>query len=388
MSTEASLFNQATIGDILVTRLVEFVRLTRKNGFQVGIAEAIDAIKVAELCFEPMGLYWGLRALLCSKADDWRRFDQLFDSYWQFENSKRQVQSSSRPNGKLEQRSPKKFGIAADSLQVQLGDDSDAGDGSARGGACYQATHLQKDFRFLTTASDIEAMALLVQRLAYRMRRRLRRRWQIAHEGKRLQLRHTVRYSLSYGGTPLEPVYSQRRRKQPRLILFLDVSRSMNIYSYFFLRFAHGIISAFDDAHAFIYHTHLVSITDALREQSNEKLKEKLTAISAGWAGGTRIGDSLQYFNQQFGRKLLSRGTLFMVLSDGLDTGSPALLAEQLKIIKQRVRRLIWLNPLLGREGYQPLAGGMVAALPLLDVFAPAFNLETLAALESVLIKI
>jgi uncharacterized protein with von Willebrand factor type A (vWA) domain len=131
-----------------------------------------------------------------------------------------------------------------------------------------------------------------------------------------------------------------------------------------------------------------VPISDALRERDLDKLKDKLAVISLGWAGGTRIGESLRAFNQQFGRQLINHRAVVIVLSDGLDTGPPALLAEQIKDIKQRARKIIWLNPLLGREGYQPLAGGMAAALPLLDVFVPAHNLETLVALESRLVRL
>src|SRR3569832_687609 len=213
-------------------------------------------------------------------------------------------------------------------------------------------------------------------------RRPARRRWQLARQGRRLHLRRTLRHSLRYGGTPLDPVYNRRRRRQPRLVLLMDVSRSMSLYSYFFLRFARGVLDVFRDAHAFVYHTHLVPVTEALRGRDIDKVKAKLAVISLGWGGGTRIGESLQTFNEQHGRRLLSSRTVVIVVSDGLDTGAPALLAEQLAHIKRRARKVVWLNPLLGRAGYEPLAGGMAAALPLIDVFASAHNLASLAALK------
>jgi uncharacterized protein with von Willebrand factor type A (vWA) domain len=381
-------------GETLVARITEFVRLARANGFQAGIGETLDGMHVAERCgvMDAQRLRWGLRALLCGNVEDWRRFDQFFEAYWGANTASRssrvQAAPGSRLGGKDGQARISNLGMPAEIDQAQAGDEGDAGDGGSRGGASAQVATGRSDFRSLIASDEMEKVERLVQRLAQHMRKSLRRRWRLAREGRRLHLRQTLRHSLRYGGTPLEPVFSRRRRRLPRLILLLDVSRSMSLYSYFFLRFARGVIDAFRDAHAFAYHTHLVPISDALRESDSDRLKDKLAVISLGWAGGTRIGESLQAFNQNFGRKLLNRRAVVIVISDGLDTGSAGLLAEQLMDIKRRVRKLIWLNPLLGRAGYEPLAAGMAAALPLLDVFAPAHNLESLAALEPQLTKL
>jgi len=385
---------QDDAGELLISRLVEFVRLARANGFQAGIGESLDAARLAARCdvVDRRRLRWGLRALLCGNPEDWRRFDSFFDAYWRLPVASRASRVQAAPGSQLGGRDGRgpasNLGMPAETDQAQAGDGGEAGDGATRGGASAQAATGRRDFRLLSAPGEMEKMEQLVQRLARHMRRTMRRRWRLAREGRRLHLRHTLRHSLRYGGTPLEPVFTQRRRRQPRLILLVDVSRSMSLYSYFFLRFARGVIDAFRDAHAFAYHTHLVPISDALRERDSDRLKGKLALISLGWAGGTRIGESLQTFNLRFGRNLLNRRAVVIVISDGLDTGPAALLAEQLQVIKQHVRKLIWLNPLLGRTGYEPLAGGMAAALPLLDVFAPAHNLESLAALETQLVRL
>ncbi|MEK7323012.1 MAG: VWA domain-containing protein [Pseudomonadota bacterium] len=385
---------QDEMGETLIARIVEFVHLVRANGFQAGIGETLDALRVAELCAMTQSerLHWGLRALLCGNAEEWRRFDELFEAYWRphsYPRSSRvRTTAGARLGGRDGQRPADTLGAPAEIDQAQAGDDDAAGAGGSRGGASAQISTARNDFRFLSMPADVAAMELLIQRLARRMRRRLRRRWQLARQGRRLHLRRTLRHSLRYGGTPLDPVYSRRRRQQPRLILLMDVSRSMSLYSYFFLRFARGVLGAFRDAHAFVYHTHLVPVSDALRGRDIDKVKAKLAVISLGWAGGTRIGESLRTFNEHYGRRLLSGRAVVIVVSDGLDTGAPALLAEQLAHIKRHVRKLIWLNPLLGRAGYQPLAAGMAAALPLIDVFAPVHNLETLAALEPRLVRL
>jgi uncharacterized protein with von Willebrand factor type A (vWA) domain len=240
------------------------------------------------------------------------------------------------------------------------------------------------DFRFLVDEKQKAAVERLAVRLAQRMRRRLMRRQRAQRQGQRLHLRATVRQSLRYGGLPLTPIFRTRRRRPPRLLLIIDVSRSMSLYSQFFLRFAQGLVGAFRDAAAFAYHTRLVPITDSLRQPDAMRVRTSLKLISQGWSGGTRIGECLQRFNADYGRLLSSR-SIVIVVSDGLDTGDPDDLAGELLRIKRRCRRIVWLNPLLGREGYEPRTRSMLAALPCIDLFAPAHNLESLAALESAL---
>jgi uncharacterized protein with von Willebrand factor type A (vWA) domain len=377
--------------DLLVARIVGFVRLVREHGFQVGVREEIDALKVTQHCtvLDQRRLRWGLRSLLCGNVDEWQRFDQLFDAYWFSDNRQTRVEYS--PRARLdghETPGPGGHGVAADADRPRPGDDSDAGEGGARGGASRKEATTGTDFRFLSDARQMREMEQVVERLARRMRRRLLRRLRVARHGRRVHLRRTIRNSLRYGGTPLELVFKQRRQQLPRLILLLDVSRSMSLYSYLFLRFARGVLGAFRGSQAFVYHTRLVPVTEVLRERDISKVKEKLTLISLGWSGGTRIGECIQHFNQEYARRILGSRSIVVMVSDGFDTGPPELLAEQLERIQRCARKIIWLNPLLGREDYQPLAGGMQAALPFVDVFASAHSLESLAALESQLIRL
>lgn len=369
----------------LVTRIVGFVHLLRRQGFEVGIREGLDALRVAEHCtlLDRQRLRWGLRSLLCGNVDEWRAFDELFDVYWLPTRRATRVESS--PAVKREELDAHggRGGDTAEADQPQAGDDDDADAGGARGGASRRETTAETDFHLLSDARQMREMERLVERLARRMRRRLLRRQRIARWGRRIHLRRTIRNSLRYGGTPLELAFTRRRRQLPRLVLLLDVSRSMSMYSYLFLRFARGVLGAFRDAHAFVYHTRLVPVTEVLRERNVDSIREKLALISLGWSGGTRIGESVQRFNRQYARKLLNSRSIVVMVSDGLDTGTPELLADQLRLIRRRAGKIVWLNPLVGRDGYQPLAGGMQAALPFIDVFASAHSLKSLAALES-----
>jgi uncharacterized protein len=373
---------------VLAGRIVEFVRLARANHFRAGVQEAMDALNVAERVdlLDQRQLRWGLRSLLCSNAADWARFDQFFDRYWQRPN-RRKVELPL--SGNLDQFAPS--AAPTYSSREALPDanrDEDTADSVLRVGASHRDIQTRSDFRLSQLNADTRELEQWIEQVARRMRKRLLRRYQIRSTGHRLHMRRTVRRSLRYGGLPLDLILQERRRELPRLVLITDVSRSMNVYSYFFLRFARGIIDAFKDTEAFVFHTRLIHVTDTLKERDSHRLKEKLAWISAGWGGGTRIGESLQTFNREFARRLVSSRTFVFIMSDGYDTGEPELLAEQVYQIKRRARRVIWLNPLLGREDYVPSAEGIQAVLPYLDLFAPAHSLESLMKIEDMLVKL
>jgi len=339
-------------------------------------------------------LHWGLRSLLCTNNNEWERFDKLFNLYWSQHVKRTNYVQGTNPGGKLAvdaataNPADNKAVKAADRTRQDESGAESVGQAGTRSGASQRATQLQTDFRFLTDNQQMHLMEQMVEALARRMRRRLIRRYRNLHQGRRIDFRRTIRNSLSHGGTPLELVFKQRHRRLPKLVLLLDVSRSMSFYSYLFLRFARGIVGAFEDADAFIFHTHLVHVTDALHEPNINIVTKRLAMLSAGWAGGTRIGECLQSFNQDYASRILTSQSIVMVFSDGLDTGTTELFSQQLALIKRRAKKIAWLNPLLGRTGYEPTAQCMQAALPLLDLFAPAHNLESLLALESRLVKL
>jgi uncharacterized protein with von Willebrand factor type A (vWA) domain len=378
----------AVLSASIAARLVEFVRLARSNGLRVGVKESLDAQRVARQCgvTDSQRLRWGLRSLLCSDQDDWQRFDELFDAYWRPARLKVRYQPvAGAPFGKQGDVKPAngRDGMAPEADRPRSGESVDAGQAGTRGGASQRENLTQTDFRLLADSGSMREAERLAERLAQRMRRRLVRRQRVRRQGRRVHVGRTVRNSLRYGGTPLQLAFRERSRRPPRLILVTDVSRSMSLYSYVFLRFARGVVNAFRDADAFACHTRLVHITDALRQPDVTRVRESLVLISQGWSGGTRIGEALQCFTRDYGRRVNSR-TLFVMVSDGLDTGEPELLARQLAEIRRRCRKVVWLSPLLGRGGYEVKTGAMLAALPYLDVFAPAHNLQSLLALEPV----
>jgi uncharacterized protein with von Willebrand factor type A (vWA) domain len=187
--------------------------------------------------------------------------------------------------------------------------------------------------------------------------------------------------SLKTGGELIELAYKQRRPKRTKLVVICDVSGSMDMYSRLLLQFVYGLQNSFAKVESFVFATSLARITGDLKSKTYQRALDRLSANVRGWSGGTRIGASLATFYDQWQRRIDKR-TVIIILSDGWDTGEPEQLAAVLMHLKQRAGRLIWLNPLLGSSAYEPMTRGMQAALPFIDVFAPAHNLASLRALE------
>jgi uncharacterized protein with von Willebrand factor type A (vWA) domain len=242
--------------------------------------------------------------------------------------------------------------------------------------------------RHIVDPADVMRTHALAARLARVMRARLVRREQVRRRGRRLDLRRTIHRNVSHGGTLLDLAWRRRKIKPLRLVLLLDASGSMSMYTAFFVRFLHGVVDAFREAEAFVFHTRLAHVSASLRDRDVARAVDKLSLMAQGIGGGTRIGESLATFNRWHARRVINSRTAVMIVSDGYDTGEAEKLGEEMRRLRRRCRRIIWLNPLIGWRDYSPAARGMQAALPYIDLFAPAHNLASLAALEPYLARL
>lgn len=378
----------------IARRMVGFVRLLRDNGFPVGLREGRDAARLAvdaEVRHD-RELRWGLRSLLCSSRTDWRRFDELFDAYWRLAGMKRVAQVSGdlgRRGLRLLPPAGAPDGTPGPPDRVERGaGDRTANEGGRQEGASTSETLAGTDFRHIADPDALEQIYDLTERLAARMRYRLTRRQKAARRGRRLDLRNTIHKSIRHGGMPLELVMRRRKHRPVRLVVILDASGSMSVYSSFFVRFIRGVIDRFSEAEAFVFHTRLVQIGPALKERDIDRAVERMALLAAGWSGGTRIGESLATFNRHFAASTLNSRSVVMIVSDGYDTGDAEALGAEMKQLRRRARRIVWLNPMIGWQDYAPVAAGMQAALPHVDLFAPAHNLDSLVALEPYLARL
>jgi uncharacterized protein with von Willebrand factor type A (vWA) domain len=386
------------IGGQLRRRLAGFVRTLRDNGFAVGLAETRDALlTLASPAAQHVALLRpALRALFCATHSDWQRFDKIFAAYWQGRGLRSvQPMTNTAQLGAAALRHQDVFGTTDATGQRGHAEIAAGASDEARTRRLEHRTQASRaellsktDLRHIADPAEIARTHALAERLAHRMRARLVRREQVRRRGRRLDLRRTIHRSISRGGTPVDLAWRRRKEKPLRLVVLLDGSGSMEPYTAFFVRFLHGVLDAFREAEAFVFHTRLAHISAALRERDVARAVDRLSLMAQGVGGGTRIGACLADFNLWHAKRVINTRTAVMIVSDGYDTGEPVRLSEEMRRLRRRCRRIVWLNPLIGWRDYAPEARGMQAALPYVDLFAPAHNLESLAALEPYLARI
>jgi uncharacterized protein with von Willebrand factor type A (vWA) domain len=360
-------------------RLATFPAFLHANGFVLGAGDGVEALRVAARVgvLEAEPLRWSLRTLLCGRADEWRRFDELFDAWFLPANRWQ------RPVQREVAGGPRSGQGAAAGREAQVEDDDE---GSQRethrpreAASRHEALH-SADFRTLTERDHLLDVEAAMRRFARELRPWQQRREAPARHGRRLHLGATLRASVGSGGWPFELAWKDRRRLLPRLVLLVDVSRSMAAYSFFYLRLARALAAAMPGVSTHIFHTRMTAVSRALHDPDPWRAQEQLHWLAQGFGGGTRIGESLAQFEREHAARLVHSRTAILIFSDGYDTGEPALLARALVRLRRQVRRLVWLNPLAGQPGYAPVSQGIVAALPHLDLHAPAHDLASLRA--------
>jgi uncharacterized protein with von Willebrand factor type A (vWA) domain len=351
-------------------RLLGFPGFLRVNGFAVGGGDGVTVLDTAERVgvLDRQVLRWSLKALLCCRADEWERFDALFDAWFLPANRwQRPVRRDSEA------------GASWGDARAEAERHDDLPDHAPpRPAASREEALASTDFRALTEREHTLEIEALMRRFARRLRRVRLRREARARRGRSLDLPATIRRSIGSGGTPFHLAWKDRRRVRPRLVLLIDVSRSMTPYAFFYLRLARALSGEWPDVASFIFHTRVTAVSGALHDPDPWRAQERLHLIAQGWAGGTRIGESLAQFNREHAPGTVHARTAVLIFSDGYDTGEPSRLGDALARLRRRARRIVWLNPLCNRPGWAPVSQGMQAALPHLDLLAPGADLTSI----------
>jgi uncharacterized protein with von Willebrand factor type A (vWA) domain len=367
---------------LVSTRLAGFPGFLRANGFAVGGGDAIEVLQTVERVgmFDQNLLRWSLKALLCGRADEWLRFDKLFDAWFLPANKWQRPEQYETDEGLLSGHAMK-----SSARDREIADDGD--DIKPRQTASRQEVMSSADFRELANREHTLDIEALMRQFARQLKHIRLRREARARHGRRLDLPATIRRSVASGGTPFHLEWKDRKRVRPRLVFLIDVSRSMVLYSFFYLRLARALSAELSDVHSFLFHTRVTAVSQALHDTDPWRAQEKLHLMAKGWAGGTRIGESLAQFNREHAARVVNSRTAVIILSDGYDTGEPEVLSGALTQLRRRARRIVWLNPLSKLPGYSPISQGMQAAMPHLDLFAPGGDLASIKAVLPKLIE-
>jgi len=388
------------VSRLVAGKLAAFLRTLRDNGYAVGLAEGQDAASLIAngYAVSPALLRIAFKHLFSARRDDWDRFDGLFDAFWLGKRVRARIatagsaKSANSPSLKSlqdAQAGSRGEPTATDQIPAPGDDTPDGARGEGRmEGASAAANLAEIDFRKLADPEQVAAAHTAAARLAKAMRTRLTRRDLARRRGYRLDLRRTIHRNISHGGVPITLVRRQRKEKPLRLVVLLDASGSMSMYTAVFLRFIHGVLDEFRQAEAFLFHTRLAYVSDAMREKDAARALDRLSIMAQGAGGGTRIGESLQTFNRWHAARVIHSRTCVMIVSDGYETGDAALLGREMAALARRCRRIVWLNPMMAWDGYTPEAKGIRAALPHVDLYAPANTLASLAALEPYLARL
>ena len=359
----------------VVRHIVTFGRVLREVGIEVGPGRVADALRG----LDSVGLerqddvYWTLRQTLVSRPEDLESFDIAFNT-WFLGAEVTPLQSRMAEQKQGERRKGGEPGP---------GPEIDGGETSVGG---WNAEELlrTKDFGAMT-ADELAQASKLIRKIAAARPRRRTRRLRPDSKGTALDVRGLVRASLSTGGDPVERAFRSRGDAPRKLVLILDVSGSMDAYARAMLLYMHAARGAGSRVEAFAFGTRLTRLTPELGSRDPETAFAAAAARVIDWSGGTRIGESLKAYNDEWGRRALTRGAVVVILSDGWELGDTQLVGREMERLARQAFAVVWVNPLKGHPEYEPQAGGMRAALPYVDRFLPGHNVASLEALGTVL---
>jgi uncharacterized protein len=380
-----------TAESLITRRLATFSATLRDAGFILGMKESEDAARIlaSPLARSPTTLRPAFRALFAGRHAEWERFDAIFDAAF----LGRRVHQAVRTFGTPPARGPRslrelaagshaKSRAAMEEAAPSTEETEFTGEGTGmQGGASAAEGNAARDLRRIADPDPLAGAEAVARDLTAQLLARHARRRRRARRHGRLDLRRTIRASLGHGGTPFTLAWRRPRPLPLRIAMLIDVSGSMAPHTPLFLRLALGFIRCAARAEIYLIHTRLVAVAEAMRDRDRMRALDRLTLLSKGVGGGTRLGECLAQFNQFHAPHALAGRAVCFIISDGYETGDPARLGREMKALRRRCRRLVWLNPAALSPGYEPAAQGMQAALPHIRLFAAAGTLETLSAL-------
>lgn len=381
-------------GQGTLPNLLAFGRALKELGVKVSLSQVIDVSRAVE--FVDLADKGDFRALLrsnlISQKEDFPVFDMLFDCFWREQSYERvpmetlEIQGTPTESGAQEGGDEEGLEeavaetVATENVPLENLDEFSI--------PTYSPQELlnRKDFSEMGV-EESRAIARAILLIATKIATQISRRKKLGRKGNVVDPRWTMRKNMKYGGEIIDLVNRKRRIKKTRVVLLCDVSGSMDCYSRFLIQFMYGLQNELWGVETFVFSTSLSRITHLIRTKDIANALEKISGNIVGWSGGTNIGRSLHTFNRNFAPSMVTHRTVVVIISDGWDRGDVSLLEREMQDLKRRCKKIIWLNPLLASDNYEPLCKGMQAALPYLDLFLSVHNVNSLIALGRTLQK-
>jgi uncharacterized protein len=377
-------------GNIL-RNLVLFARLLRVVGVPASPDQLVDLVRALPLldlrCKEEFKD--ASRATLVTSREQAEIFDRTFDLFWRAWSTEEQPMPEAGAVQKAppqEDREHHREEAPADTEEAVPEGEEQPADAEPETLLTYSAVEVlrAKDFAALSE-DELHSVTALIHTIEWRPDLRRTRRKRRAAHGAHLDLRRALRYGLRYGGETIELAWQRPKLRRRPLVVLCDISGSMALYSRILLQFLYAITNGLDHVEAFVFGTRLTHLTRQLHQADIDAALCQAAGIVNDWGGGTRIGESLKTFNYDWARRVLGHGATVLIISDGWDRGDLTLLDREIRRLQLSCRRLIWLNPLLGAPGYEPLVQGIRTVLPFVDDFLPVHNVTSLERLADVL---
>ena len=381
-------------GGRLLANIMHFGRVLRAVGLPVGPGRVLDAVNAVRAVgiSERQDFYWTLHAVFVNRSRHRELFDQAFHVFWRNPRLLERMMSMvlpgfDYPQGASQQALRRRLGEAlAGSRSADTAEQPPATEVELDAALSWSARELLQEQDFEQMSSDEMARAKsAVARMRLLLARVPTRRYRRHRLGTRIDMRASLRSALRSGGGVIPLERRRRRRRPPPLVILCDISGSMSRYSRMLLHFIHTLAANRSRVISFVFATRLTNVTRQVREKDVDVALERISAAVSDWSGGTRIGSCIAEFNRLWSRRVLAQGAVILLITDGLDRDVGEGLGDQVERLHKSCRRLIWLNPLLRYEDFEPRSLGMRAILPHVDDFRSVHNLRSLEEIAEVL---
>ncbi|MCR9214706.1 MAG: VWA domain-containing protein [Proteobacteria bacterium] len=384
-------------GGTFLENIIHFARTLRRAGIPVGPGRVIDAIKAVETAGIKRrdDFYWTLHAVFVNRRDQWDIFDQAFHIFWRNPDLLKKMMDMMLPTSFLDsvksedqEEINRRLSEALAPSPAPESDQKEEEGEEVEINATLTASDTellqQKDFENMST-EEMEQAKKAMANLRLPIMDVKTRRLKVDTKGNKVDMRRTLRASLRSGGATIPLRFKSPITRHPPLVILCDISGSMTQYSRMLLHFMHALTNDRDRVHTFVFGTRLTNITRYMRYRDVDAALDAVSETVEDWSGGTRIGATVKEFNKFWSRRVLGQGAVVLLISDGLDRDAGEGLGVEMERLHKSCRQLIWLNPLLRYQGFEPRSRGVKAILPHVDEFRTVHNLESLKDLADIL---